>query len=62
MKELKIALYKMRIAFARERARYIEFDYEVCDRMNYDEYIEKASYWDRVESYWQYKLNELTKE
>lgn len=62
MKELKIALYKMRIAFAREKARYIELDYDVCDRLTYGEYIEKAGYWDRVESYWQYKLNELIKE
>lgn len=62
MKELKIALYKMRIAFAREKARYIEFDYNMCDRMSYNEFIEKSSYWDRVESYWQYKLDELTKE
>ena len=62
MKEFKIALYKMRIAFAREKVRYIELDYDMCDRMNYDEYIEKAGYWDRVESYWQHKLDELTKE
>lgn len=62
MKELKIALYKMRIAFAKEKSRHIEFDYDMCDRMNYDEFIEKSSYWDRVESYWQYKLDELIKE
>lgn len=62
MKELKIALYKMRIAFAKEKSRHIEFDYDMCDRLTYNEFIEKASYWDRVESYWQYKLNELMKE
>ncbi len=62
MKELKIALYKMRIAFARERARYIEFDYEVCDRLTYGEYIENSGFWDRVQDYWQKKLDELTKE
>ena len=44
MKELKIALYKMRIAFAREKARYIDFDYDVCEQMNFDEYIEKAGF------------------
>lgn len=62
MKELKIALYKMRIAFAKEKSRHIEFDYDMCDRMSWNEYVEKSSYWGRVESYWQNKLNELTKE
>ena len=62
MKELKIALYKMRIAFAREKARYIELDYDLCDRLSFEEYGEKAGFWDRVESYWQHKLDELMKE
>lgn len=44
MKELKIALYKMRIAFAKEKAHHIEFDYDMCDRMSIQEYAEKSSF------------------
>ena len=62
MKELKIALYKMRIAFAKEKSRNIEFDYDTCDRLTYGEYIERTGFWDRVADYWQNKLDELTKE
>ena len=57
--EHRLAIYKMRVAYAKERERYLELEYDT-DRLDYEEYIRKSVFWIHVQEYWRWRIEQWT--